>query len=108
MSKSNTHNSSNHNPKPRKKNRPGWRRVVVGYRMVPMQASHVDEIAIAEARARGDHKWMPMAGMRCSKCWLKNPRAGHFCMWDIPNAIPPAHNLPMRQVPIYKWVGPDE
>jgi hypothetical protein len=108
MSMSNNPKSKNSNPTPRKKNRPGWRRIVVGYRMVPMQASHVDDIAIAEARARGDKNWQPMAGHRCSKCWLKNAKAGHFCMWNMPGAIPAPGNLPMRQVPIYQWVGPDE
>lgn len=104
MSKSNLNNSQNSNPNPRKKNDPRYERVIVGYRLIPMQAAHVDEIAIIEARQRGDDKYQPMHGPRCAKCFLKNPKAGHFCRWDIKNegARDPAPK--MRQVPIYRWV----
>ena len=106
MSNSNLPKSKNSHPKPRKKNRPGWRRVVVGYRLVAMQASQVDDIAIAEAQASGAKNYRPMHGPRCSKCFLKNAKPGHFCRWNIEQEGTRNPNPQIRQVPIYEWVPP--
>ena len=108
MSISKPNHSQNHNPKPRKKNDPRYVRVLVGHRLVAMQAHHVDEIAVSEARQRGDDKFQPLHGGRCSKCFLKNPKAGHFCRWDIQNEGPRDPAPKMLQVPVYRWVLREE
>jgi hypothetical protein len=97
MSKLNSHKNQNHNSKTRKENDPRYERVVVGHKLVPMQATHVDDIAVSEGRE-------VMHGPRCSKCFLKNARAGHFCRWNIENEGPRDPAPRMRQVPIYCWV----
>lgn len=88
--------------KPRKP-RPGFRRIVIGWRPVPLHADLVDEVALAGRLAQGDKKWRPVPGVRCSKCWLKNPRPGHFCRWNIANS---PHNPPRKivYVPLFRWV----
>ena len=74
------------NPKPKTR--------IVGYRLIPMQASQVDQIAAAEGRH-------VVPGPRCPKCWLKNARKGHFCRWNIEREGPRDPNpQPVRQ-PIY-------
>ena len=112
MSNSNPKNRQNHNPKPRKKNDPRYVRVVVGHRLVPMQAHHVDEIADREGRT--DHRtgwWNDLtAGPRCSKCFRRLPEGqkGHFCRWDFKQEGPRETTLKMRQVPVYRWVLREE
>lgn len=103
MSKSNPNQSQNSNLKPRKKNDPRYERVIVGHRMVAMQASHVDEIALAEARARGA-EYQPAPGVRCPRCFLKSMRPQHFCRWDIAAEGPRDPSPPMLRVPVYRWV----
>ena len=105
MNKLNPNPSQDHNLQPRK-DRPGWRRVFVGHRLIPMQASHVDEIAVLEAKERGDGGFRPRPGIRCSKCWLKDAKPGHFCRWNIARAVQPEPR-PMLKVPIYRWVKTD-
>jgi len=91
MSKNTNHKNLSENPiLPPRKPRPGFKRIVVGWRPVPMQAKHLETPA-------GSH--------RCSKCWLKNAQKGHFCRWDIENEGPGRDpNPPMRWAPIYQWV----
>lgn len=108
MSKPTPNQSPSHNPKPRKKNDPRYVRVVVGHRLVAMQASHVDEIALIEARQRGDDRFHPVHGPRCSKCFVRNPRAGHFCRWNVEQEGPRDPAPKMRQVPVYRWVLREE
>ena len=86
-----------------RKPRPGFRRIVVGWKAVPMHADLVDGIEIAEHRERGDGDWRPRAGTRCLKCFLKEPKAGHFCRWDAKDS----YHHPQKRVvytPIFRWV----
>jgi len=94
-------NNKSHNPNLRgairKSNDPRYKRVLVGYRMVPMASSHVET---------------PAGKTRCQLCWLLNattPTPGqkakdHFCRWNIAAEGPRDPNPPMRQVPVYRWV----
>lgn len=91
------------NPKPRK-SRPGYKRIVVGYRLVAMQASHVDAIAFAEGYSGVRKNPLP----RCPKCFLLLRRPEHFCRWNIEREAPGRDpNPPMRQEPIFRWVKDD-
>ena len=90
------------NPKPRKP-RPGYKRIVVGYRLVAMQASHVDAIARLEVYRgyEGVLGHLP----RCPKCFLKGAKSGHFCRWNVAREAPGRDPNPqMRQEPIFQWV----
>jgi hypothetical protein len=90
------------NPKPRKP-RPGYKRIVVGYRLVAMQASHVDAIARAEGGA-GSLQSQP----RCPKCFLLLRHPEHFCRWNIEREGPGRDRNPaMRKQPIFQWVKDD-
>lgn len=103
MSTSNPNQSQNRNPKPRKANDPRYRREVVGYRLVAMQADQVDEIARAEGR--GDQPNVADARLRCPWCFLKGGTEGqHFCRWRTARGDRPLGG-PIRQVPVYRWVS---
>jgi len=67
-----------------KKQSPKPKTRIIGYRLIPMQASQLDNEP------------------RCPKCWLKNAKAGeHFCRWNIEREGPRDPNpQPVRQ-PIY-------
>jgi len=93
------------NPKPRKP-RPGYKRIVVGYRLVAMQASHVDAIAHMENRGGAPNVVSHLP--RCPKCFLKGAKPGHFCRWDVAREAPGRDpNPPMRQEPLFRWVKDD-
>lgn len=105
MSKSSSHKSQSSNPKPRKKNDPRYERVVVGYRLVAMQADQVDEIARMEGR-NVHPKWHASVldgRLRCPWCFLKGGVQGkHFCRWRTASGERPVGGA-IRQVPIYEW-----
>lgn len=102
MKKSNSNHTQNRNPKPRKENDPRYRRVVVGYRLVAMQADQVDEIARMEGR--GDQPNVVDGRLRCPWCFLKGGIEGrHFCRWRTEGGARPLGG-PIRRVPIYRWV----
>lgn len=105
MSKSNLNKNQNPNPKTRKKNDPRYERVVVGYRLVPMRADQVDEIARAEGRDRSPkwHSNVVDKRLRCPWCFLKGGVKGkHFCRWRTADGVKPLGGK-IRQVPIYEW-----
>lgn len=108
MSKNNHPKSKNSNNHPRKGKRPGWRKVIVGYRLVPMQAHHVDQIAELEGRTDPRTAWWNAISTRprCRKCFLRLPegRKTHFCRWNFEQEGPREGDPQMRQVPIYRWV----
>ena len=107
MSKNHSNKSQNNNPKPRKKNDPRLKRVVVGYRLVAMQAHHIDEILRIEGKDPGNAWWNEQPGLlRCHKCFavLTEGRKTHFCRWNIEREGPRDPDPKMRQVPIYRWV----
>jgi len=101
MNTSNSNKSQNNNPNPSKEHDPRYERVVVGYRLVAMQASQVDEIAQAEGR--GHHPSVVDARPRCPWCFVKGGGEGkHFCRWRTANNVRPLGGN-VRQVPIYEW-----
>lgn len=104
MKKSNL--SQNQNSKPRrKKNDPRYKRVVVGYRLVPMTAEQVDEVARMEGR--GDQRTIVDGRLRCPWCFLKGGVEGnHFCRWRTENGVRPVGGK-IRRVPIYQYVLKD-
>lgn len=108
MKKSNPNHNQNHNLKLRKEDDPRYERVVVGYRLIPMQAHHVDEIAAAEGRTDLKTAWWNALSTRprCRKCFLRLPegRKTHFCRWNFQQEGPRDPSPKMRQVPIYRWV----
>jgi len=105
MSTSNPNQSQNHNPKPRKASGRRHRRVVVGHRLVAMQADQVDEIARMEGR--GGQPNVVDARPRCPWCFLKGGIDGkHFCRWRTASGVRPLGGT-IRQVPIYRDV-PEE
>jgi hypothetical protein len=87
-----------------RKPRPGFKRIVIGWRPVPLHADLVDDVELAEHRARGDEKWRPRHGTRCGTCFLKEPKPGHFCRWATKNG--PGAPSPKRIVykPLFQWV----
>lgn len=96
----------NNNPNPNSKNqnshaRKGKKRVLVGHRMVAMQANQVDEIARMEGR--GQHPNVVDQRLRCSWCFLKTD-GKHSCRWRTKNNIQPLGG-PVLQVPLYEWVS---
>ena len=104
MKKSNPNQSHNHNPKRRKKNDPRYKREIVGYRLIPMQAQHVDQIDATEGSPTW---WNSVAkGPRCPKCFLRLRvgRSTHFCRWNIAREGPRDHDPPILRVPICRWV----
>ena len=102
MSKSNSNKSQNSNPQPRKKNDPRYERVIVGYRLVAMEADQVDDIARSEGR--GQHPTVVDKRLRCPWCFLKGGVEGnHFCRWRPASGEKPLGGK-IRQVPIYEWL----
>lgn len=87
---------------PPRKSKPGFRRIVIGWRPVPLHADLADDIAIGERRARGDKNWRPINGPRCPRCWLKNAKPGHFCRWDVASAT--ASPKRVVYLPEFRWV----
>ena len=87
MSKS----KSNHLPvTPPRKPRPGYKRIVTGFKPIPMHVSHVPT-------APGES--------RCPRCWLRNPKPKHPCLKRIANEDPGRDPRPaMIWVPQYSWV----
>jgi hypothetical protein len=106
MSKSNSNQSQNSNPKPRKKNDPRYERVVVGHRLVAMQAHHIDEIIALEGKDLRKAWWNEQPGLlRCRRCFGVLPEnRRHFCRWNIAQEGPRNPDPPIRQVPVYRWV----
>jgi len=100
MSNSTPNQNKNHNPNARE----GFRREIVGYRLVAMRADQVDEIARAEGR--GDNPNVADKRLRCRWCFLKGGIEGsHFCRWRTEaNKHAPPDGGPVRRVPIYRWV----
>jgi len=100
MSKIDLSKNPNHNPN--KKDDPRYERVIAGYRLVPMRADQVDEVARAEGR--GNNFNVKDKTPRCSYCWLKTSDKKHGCRWRTKtnkNVLPDGG--PVRQVPIYEW-----
>lgn len=98
-----------------RKPRPGFQRIVIGWRPVPLHADLVDDIAFGELSENAKWldkfgvsyeeamRWRPRKGPRCLKCFLKEAKPGHFCRWGIkssPNASPKR----VVYKPIFKWV----
>jgi len=80
------------------------KRIVVDYRLVAMQASHVDAIARAEQSQYLNPDHLP----RCPKCFLLLRRSQHFCRWNVAREAPGRDpNPPMRREPIFRWVKDD-
>lgn len=69
---------------------------IIGYRLIPMQASQVDAIAQAEGR-------YVRPGPRCPKCWLKlkDAKQKHFCRWNIEREGPRDPDPKPYRQPIY-------
>lgn len=104
MKKSTQTQSQKHNSNPRKKNEALHERVIVGYRLVPMQAHHVDEIDAAEGRMAW---WNNVSKRpRCPKCFIRLPdgRSSHFCRWNVRREGTRDRDPKMRRMPIYEWV----
>jgi hypothetical protein len=105
-----TNSNQNLPSNPNNKARKGKKRKIVGYRLVPMTADAVDDVARAEGR--GDNTNVRDKRLRCRLCFLKGattPTPGkrssdHFCRWNIVNSAMPAPDKPIRQVPVYGWV----
>jgi hypothetical protein len=106
MAKTNSNNSLPSNPN---KARKGKKRKICGYRLVPMTADAVDDVARAEGR--GDNPNVLDKRLRCRLCFLKGattPTPGkrskdHFCRWNIANTATPAPAQRIRQIPVYEW-----
>ncbi len=98
MAKLNPNPKHNDNQTAPRKPRPGWHRIVVDRKAIPMQAHHVDEIARMEGR-------FVASGPRCECCWQKNPKPGHFCRWNITREGDGRNpDPPILWVPVYRWV----
>lgn len=108
MQTSNPNQSQNRNPNRRKKNDPRYVREIVGYRLVPMQAHHVDEIDAAEGRTDSRKAWWNALSNRprCRKCFGRLPegRSTHFCRWNVKNEGSRDSAREMLKVPVYRWV----
>jgi len=106
MKKSTPNQSQNHNP--RKRNDPRYERVLIGERLVPMQAQHVDQVAATEDRPLS--WWNEMSSdPRCPRCFLRlrDGRRPHFCRWNVAREGPRDPDPPVVRVPIYRWVRKD-
>lgn len=84
-------NDPNYIPAPPRRLRPGFRRIIVDWRPIPMQASHVP---------------CPSGKTRCERCWLalSNPNAYHFCRWRIAAEAERDPSPKMRYAPVFAWV----
>lgn len=84
-------NDPSYNPPPPRRPRAGYKRIIVDWRPIPMQASHVP---------------CPSGKTRCERCWrpLPNPKAHHFCRWRIEHEAARDHAPPMRYAPVFRWV----
>jgi len=109
MKKSNPNQSQNHSLKRRKKNDPRYKRVLVGHRLVAMQAHHVDQITAAETRP-GSWWNECNSNPRCPKCFLRlrEGRRDHFCRWNVKREGPRDSAREILRVPIYRWFLRDE
>lgn len=100
MSKFNLHKSQNLNLQPRKGDA-RYERVVVGYRLVAMEADQVDDIARTEGRGKNAN--VVDQRLRCPWCFLKGGvRGKHTCRWRPASGEKPLGGK-VRQVPIYGW-----
>lgn len=94
------HTNSNHNSKSLSSNaRKGKKRVLVGYRLVPMRADQVDDVARMEGRTVRDSK------DRCPWCFLKGGTQGnHGCRPRTEaNKHSPPDGGPILKLPLYEW-----
>ena len=81
-------------PLPPRRPRPGYHRIIVDWRPIPMQAAHVP---------------CEPGKTRCELCWLPlcNPSVRHFCRWNIARQAERDPKPLQRWAPVFLWVKDD-